>query len=147
MRKAQVTNIKRAVCIMANELHKAGLTLSAAFKKAWRRVKQSMTVRATGTTFENRQERLQFLQQFKKEELSLSLERKANNPYDSNAIAIIVHILPLKKRTHIGYVPKGLAAELSKVMDKGVETVATLQNIIGGYDYKENYGMLLNISL
>lgn len=147
MRKAQVTNIKRAVCIMANELRKAGLTLSEAFKKAWRRIKQTMTVRAAGTTFENRQERLQFLSQFKAEELSITLEREPGNCYDSNAIGIVAHIKPLNRRTLIGYVPKGLAAELAKVMDNGVSVKAALKGIIGGYAYKEHYGMLLNISL
>ena len=54
----QITNIRKAVCIMANQLKKAGYSLSEAFRKAWRRVKLSMTIRAAGTSFENRQERL-----------------------------------------------------------------------------------------
>lgn len=147
MRKERVTNIKRAVCIMANELRKTGLSLSAAFKEAWKRIKQTMTVRAVGTTFENRQERLQFLQQFNKNDLSVSLEREPQNRYDSNAIGIVVHIKPLQRRTLIGYVPKGLAAKLSKVLDMGVKARAELINIIGGYGYKESYGALLNITI
>ena len=45
-------------------------------KKAWKRVKFSMTIRAAGTTFENWQERLQFLRQFKLEDLTVALERE-----------------------------------------------------------------------
>ena len=56
----QITKVRRVVCVMANQLKKAGYTLSEAFKKAWRRVKLTMTIRAAGTTFGNRQERLQF---------------------------------------------------------------------------------------
>ena len=41
----QITNIRKAVCIMANQLKKAGYSLSEAFKKSWRRVKLSMTVK------------------------------------------------------------------------------------------------------
>lgn len=41
---------------MANELKKAGYSLSQAFKTAWKRVKLSMTIRAAGTIFGNRQE-------------------------------------------------------------------------------------------
>lgn len=145
--KKNIINIKRAVCIMANELRKAGYTLSMAFKKAWKRIKENMIIRAVGTTFGNRQERLHFLRQFKKEDLEITLEREINNPYDKNSIAVVVHILPIHKKTHIGYVPKGLASELAKVMDKGIKPAATLKNIIGGYDYKENYGMLLNITI
>lgn len=147
MRKERITNIKRTVCIMANQLHKVGMTLSEAFRKAWRRIKQTMTIRAAGTTFENRQERLQFLSQFKAEDLSITLEREPNNQYDNNAIGIVVHIKPINRRTLIGYVPNGLATELAKVLDSGVNVKATLKGIIGGYEYKENYGALINITV
>ncbi|MFQ7763861.1 MAG: hypothetical protein ACLRH0_05330 [Blautia wexlerae] len=46
----QITNIRKAVCTMANELKKEGYTLSQAFRKAWRRIKLSMKIRAVGTT-------------------------------------------------------------------------------------------------
>jgi len=56
--------------------------------------KAAMTVRAAGTTFENRQERLQFLQQFRKEDLTVTQEREPDNRYDSSAIQVVVHIKP-----------------------------------------------------
>ena len=80
---------------MANQLRKTGLSLSESFKKAWKRVKMSMNVRAVGVTFSNIQERLQFLQQFKPEDLTVTLDREADNQHDSNAIRITVHILPI----------------------------------------------------
>ncbi|MFG6369558.1 MAG: HIRAN domain-containing protein [Lachnospiraceae bacterium] len=143
----QITNIRKAVCTMANQLRKAGYSLKEAFAKAWRRVKMTMTVRAVGTTFDNRQERLQFLKQFKLEDLTVTLEREANNQYDKNAIKIIVHILQIKRRTVIGYVPANLARELSKVLDMGIQVKASLMQIIGGYAHKENYGALINIAV
>ena len=88
-----------------------GYSLSQAFKKAWSRVKLSMNIRVTGTTFENRQQRLAFLKQFRPEDLSVTLEREPENQYDAKAIKVVVHIKPLKRRTVIGYVPKGLAGE------------------------------------
>lgn len=143
----QITKERKAVCVMANQLKKAGYSLSEAFRKAWQRVKRTMTVRATGTTFKNRQERLQFLQQFKPEDLGVTLEREPNNGHDSNAIQIIVHIKSIHRRTVIGYVPKGLARELSKVIDMGVQVKASLIKIIGGYSYKESLGALINIAV
>ena len=143
----QITKVRKAVCAMANELKKAGYSLSDAFRKAWQRVKLSMIVRAAGTTFENRQERLAFLQQFKSEDLTVTLEREKENKFDCNAIQIIVHIKPICRRTVIGYVPKGLAKELSKVLDMGIQVKATLMQIIGGYAYKENLGALINIAV
>ena len=49
----QVTNIRKAVCTMANELKKEGYTLSQAFRKAWKRIKLSMRIRAMGVTAGN----------------------------------------------------------------------------------------------
>lgn len=143
----QITKIRKAVCIMANELKKSGYSLSQAFKKAWKRVKLSMTIRAAGTTFENRQERLQFIKQFKPEDLSVTLEREPNHAYDSNAIKIIIHILSIAKKAVIGYIPKGLAGDLAKVIDAGIQIKASLIQIIGGYSYKETLGALINITI
>lgn len=143
----QITKVRKAVCAMANELKKAGYTLSEAFKKAWSRVKLTMTIRAAGTTFENRQERLNFLRQFKPEDLTVTLEREPENRFDRNAIRIVVHILPISRRTVVGYVPKGLARELSRVLDMGVQVKASLMKIIGGYSYKESLGALVNIAV
>ena len=139
----QITNIRKAVCVMANQLKKAGYSLSEAFRKAWRRVKLSMTIRAAGTSFENRQERLSFLRQFSPEDLSVTLEREPDNRYDQNAICIVVHIRSIRRRTVIGYVPKELARELAKVIDMGIQVKAFLMQIIGGYSYKESLGALV----
>ncbi|MEY8427584.1 hypothetical protein AALA00_07660 [Lachnospiraceae bacterium 46-15] len=67
----QITRVRKAVCTIANELKKAGYSLSQAFRKAWRQVKLTMTIRTAGTTFKNRQERLQFLKQFRSEDLDV----------------------------------------------------------------------------
>ena len=143
----QITKVRKAVATMANELKKAGYSLSDAFKKAWQRVKLSMTIRAAGTTFENRQERLQFLKQFKQEDLTVTLEREKENKFDCNAIQVVVHIKPIHRKTVIGYVPKGLAREFSKVLDLGIQVKATLMQIIGGYGHKETLGGLINIAI
>ena len=143
----QITKVRKAVCAMANQLRKAGYSLADAFRKAWQRVKLSMTVRTAGTTFENRQERLQFLKQFKPEDLTVTLEREKDSKFDSNAIQIVVHIKSIRRRTVIGYVPKGLARELSKVLDMGIQVKASLMQIIGGYSYKESFGALINIAV
>lgn len=143
----QITKVRKAVCIMANELKKLGYSLSQAFKKAWSQVKNTMKVRAAGTTFENRQERLQFIKQFPLNDLTVTLEREPDNEFDSNAIQIVVHIRPISRRTVIGYVPKELAGELSKVIDMGIQVKASLIQIIGGYSYKESLGALVDIKI
>lgn len=146
-RMKQITKVRKAVCTMANQLKKAGYSLKEAFKKAWQRVKLTMTIRAAGTTFENRQERLQFLKQFKPEDLTVTLEREPRNKFDGNAIQIVVHIKPIRRKTIIGYVPKGLARELSKVIDMGILVKASLIGVIGGYVGKESLGALINIAI
>lgn len=143
----QMTKVRKAVCVMANQLRKAGYSLAEAFKKAWSRVRLSMTIRAAGVTFGNRQERLQFLRQFKTKDLTVTLEREKESKFDSNAIQIVVHIKPIRRKTVIGYVPKGLARELSKVIDMGIQVKARLMQIIGGYGYKESLCALINIAV
>lgn len=143
----QITNIRKVVCIMANELKKAGYSLSEAFKKAWQRVKLSMNVRARGTSFGNRQECLGFIKQFRPDDLSVTLEKEPGNKFDSNAIRIVVHIHPISKKTIIGYIPKGLARALSKVIATGVEVKTKLLDIIGGYGHKKTLGALINIAI
>lgn len=142
-----ITSIRKTVCTMANELKKSGYSLSQAFRKAWKRVKLSMTIRAAGTMAENRQERLKFLQQFPVDALHVTLERETNNSFDGNAIKIVIHILPIHRKTVIGYIPRELAKELVRVLDKGVSMKATLIQVIGGYSYKESLGALINIAV
>ena len=143
----QITSIRKAVCTMGNELRKEGYSLSQAFRKAWKRVKFSMKVRAVGTTFGNTQERLGFMKQFPVETMQAELVRDSENHFDKNAIQIVVHLRSINRKTAIGYVPRGLAAGLAAVMDTGVQVKAELLQILGGYSYKESYGCLLDIKI
>ena len=143
----QVTNIRKAVCTMANELRKEGYALSQAFRKAWRRIKLSMRIRATGGTAGNIQERLGFMKQFPINTMQAELVREPENPFDKNAIKIVIHLRSINRKTVIGYVPRGLAAGLAAVIDAGIQAKVELLQILGGYSYKENYGCLLNISI
>ena len=143
----QIINIRKAVCTMANELRKEGYTLSQAFRKAWRRIKLSMRIRATGTTAGNIQERLGFMKQFPINTMQAELVREPENPFDKNAIKIVIHLRSINRKTVIGYVPRGLAAGLAAVIDAGIQAKVELLQILGGYSYKENYGCLLNISI
>ena len=79
--------------------------------------------------------------------MTVTLEREKENKFDSNAIQIVVHIKPIHQRTVIGYVPKGPARELSKVLDMGIQVKVSLMQIIGGYAYKESLGALINIAV
>lgn len=143
----QITTLRKTVCIMANELKRTGYSLSQAFKKAWKMVKLSMTFRVVGVTFKNRQERLAFLKQFPVKDLKVTLEREPDSRYDSNAIQVVVHIPAIKRKTIIGYVPKWLSLELSKVLDMKITMKTKMLQIIGGYSYKETLGALINITV
>lgn len=90
---------------------------------------------------------MQFLKQFHQNDLTVTLEREPDNEFDNNAIQIIVHIKPISCRTVIGYLPKELARELSKVIDIGIQVKASLIQIIGGYSYKEMLGALIDIRI
>lgn len=144
--KKHIVNIRRAVCIMANELHKAGYSLSRAFKRAWKTAKGT-AIKAAGVTYENRQDILKYLTQFRPDHLTVTLERENHNTYDQNSICIVVHIPYLKKKAKIGYVPKAYNAEIARLLDQGMPVRARLMGIIGGYSYKETYGVLLDVAV
>lgn len=55
----------------------------------------------------------------------LRLEREPGNKYDTNAIG--VHIF----QQHLGYVSRGLAAELAPRMDAGLQITARKSAVVG----------------
>ena len=141
----QITKARKAVCSMANELRKLGYTLSKAFKTAWERIKEGMTVKAAGVTFGNRQSLLQFIAGRKPEELTTYLRRDRANTFDKYAVAVVVGIKDIGY-AHIGYLPKGIAQSVAIVLDNGMDLKAEVK-IIGGFGYKETYGALINIRI
>lgn len=141
-----IQTIRKTVAIMANQLHKLGYSLSQAFKTAWRRVKKSMTCRVSGVTYENRQQLLKYIASQKEENLTVYLRRDKANSYDHYAVAVVVGIKDVGY-AHIGYLAKGLAQSMAAVIEKGIQVKATLQQVIGGYSYKENLGALVNIAV
>ena len=142
----RITTIRKAVATMANQLHKLGYSLSQAFKTAWKRIKESMTCRVSGVTYENRQQLLRFIAGQKEEDLAVYLRRDKANSYDRYAVVVVVGIKGVGY-AHIGYLAKGLAQSMAPVIEKGIPVKATLQQITGGCGYKETIGALVNISM
>ena len=140
------TSIRKAVCIIANKLHKDGYSLSTAFIKAWQQAKGS-TFRAVGVTADNGQRKLAYLKGFALDDLQIGFRREPQNKYDSNAIEVLVKINSLNKYARVGYMPHVLAVKMAAVMDKGVKIGAKLLGIIGGYGSKENLGLLVSIAV
>lgn len=48
----------------------------------------------------------------------LQLRREPNNKYDPNAVMVYIF------EQHLGYIPRGLAAEIAPLMDKGLKAGA-----------------------
>lgn len=140
-----IRTIRRSVATMANRLHKLGYSLSQAFRTAWKRIKEGMTVKAAGVTFGNRQDLLQFIAGRKPEELTTYLRRDRANTYDKYAVAVVVGIQGIGY-AHIGYLPQGIAQGVAAVIDTGVEFQADIK-VIGGHDYKETFGALVSIAV
>ena len=90
---------------------------------------------------------MQFLSQFRPQGLTVSLEREADNSFDTNAIKVRVHIPSIRKQTVIGYIPAQIARELAKAIDIGREIKAMFKGVIGGYASKESLGALINIAV
>ncbi len=140
-----ITKTRKAVATMANQLHKLGYSLSYAFRTAWRRIKEGMTVRVQGVTFNNRQKLLEFISKKQPSDLTTYLRRDRANTFDKYAVAVVIGIQGVGY-AHIGYLPKGLSQSVAVVLDAGMDLKADMR-IIGGYEQKETYGALLNIAV
>jgi len=141
---------KSKVCIIANHLIKQGETRSNAFKKAWQIVKtEKIETRPTGVTFGNRQKAIERLTNYSAEQISISLEREAENEFDKNAIAVKATVKG-KGGYIIGYINKNLAKLIAPLIDYKKSVTATFQEIVGKYQNYQNYhnyGLQISVNI
>ncbi len=142
----RITEIRKSVCTIANHLRKAGLSLSEAFRKAWQRVRRA-TFKVAGVTANGGQKKLQYLDGISRDDIAVGLRREPENKYDGNAVQVLAMVRSLRIYAVIGYVPRVIAERIAPLMDQGIKIRADFGGIIGGYGEKENYGMLVNVSV
>lgn len=143
-----IQTIRRIVAIIANRLKKMGLTLSAAFKKAWELVKgKVINTRVAGVAKGNRQKALhRILIAYRPEQISVSLERDTTNLYDNNAVNVNISVNS-SARYNLGYIPRNLAYVVSELLDKGIRLAAAFSGVIGNYAANINYGAVITLRL
>lgn len=109
-----IHTIRRIVATMANRLKKMGLTLSAAFKKAWELIKgNTIESKVAGVTKGNRQKALhRIFTHYKPKQVRVWLERDKANLHDNNAVAVIISVNG-SVAYKIGYIPSNLAYVIS----------------------------------
>lgn len=143
-----IHTIRRIVATMANRLKKMGLTLSAAFKKAWSLIKgKAIESKVAGVTKGNRQKALhRIFTHYKPKQVRVWLERDKANLHDNNAVAVMISVnnsMPYK----IGYIPKNLAYVISAIADKGIKLKTTFKEVRGHYTRFMNYGAVITLQL
>ena len=143
--KKITTAVRKAVCCIANSLHKAGMTLSEALKTAWHRVKDT-TFRAAGVTVGTRQKSLEKLAQFPLDDLVAGFRREPGNKFDANAVQILVAIKSLNMYCVAGFVPAVIAGQIAVAMDAGVKFRAIIKGVIGGGSGR-NFGLLMGLEI
>lgn len=138
--------IRRTVATIANRLKKMGLTLSAAFKKAWELIKGKDT-RIAGVTKGSRQKALRRIATaYRPEQVSVSLERDKANLYDNNAIKVLVSVNG-SASYDMGCIPRNLAYLVSALMDKGIRLIVAFKEVRGHYTPYMNYGAVITLQL
>lgn len=143
-----ITNTRKAVATLANKINGKIKNLSAAFTKAWQMVKAQifLTSKVSGTTFHNRQKALAKLARYNPQLVSAELIREVDNQYDNNAVG--VHLAANGSNSYqIGYLPKGIAEYIGKLIDNGIKLTATFISVTGGYADAFNYGALVEIQI
>ncbi len=143
-----ITIIRRKVATIANRLKKMGLTLSAAFKKAWALIKgKAIDTRIAGVTKGNRQKALHRISTaYRPEQVSVTLERDKANLYDNNAVNVLVSVNG-SDNYNMGCMPRNLAFVVSALLDKGIRLTAAFKGIIGGYAADKTYGAIISLNL
>lgn len=99
--------------------------------------------RIKGVSFNNingtsRQDILYALTKYHKEDISLYLVKEPANPFDPNAMKIMV-MVSNKGTAQVGYLAKEIAAKISISLDCGKELIVIYETITGGGSF--NYGM------
>ena len=136
-----IHTIRRIVATMANRLKKMGLTLSAAFKKAWALIKgKAIESKIAGVTKGNRQKALHRLQ------VNVWLERDKANLHDNNAVAVMISV-NRSVAYKMGYIPSNLAYVISAIVDKGIRLKTTFKEVRGHYTKYMNYGAVITLQL
>ena len=143
-----IHTIRRIVATMANRLKKMGLTLSAAFKKAWELIKgNTIESKIAGVTKGNRQKALaRIAAAYRPNQVNVWLERDKANLHDNNVVAVMISVnnsMPYK----IGYIPKNLAYVISTIADKGIKLNAAFKEVRGHYTRFMNYGAVITLQL
>ena len=140
-----ITNIRKAVGTMAQEITKTNCSRSLAWITAWKKVKHNQLITLAGTTFDNRQKTIATLHSYKREDIKITLVREPNNEFDKNAIKVYAKI-PNGKIFDIGYIPKEIAKIYAKILDKEIKITYKFDSVIGGYESK-NYGVIIKLGI
>ena len=135
----------RNICKLANRLAKE-VKRSDAFKQAWRASKFGILEKVVGVTHSNRQNLLYQLDQCRKIDIQVHLEHEFNNPFDDNAVAVMVNVVGLQYRMHMGYIERRTASIWANLLDQGVKFATVMQSIVGG-NYGQSYGMRIKIQV
>lgn len=143
-----ITKIRKIICTMANRLKKMGLTLSAAFKKAWELVKgQRIETKVAGVTKGNRQKALhRIATKYHPEDVTVQLIRDTANLYDNHAVRVDISVKGSESYT-VGFIPCNLAYVVSAILDKGIELTAAFKEVRGRYAKFMNYGAVITLQL
>lgn len=140
--------IRRMVATMANRLKKMGLTLSAAFKKAWELIKgKAINTKVAGVTKGSRQKALhRIATAYRPEHVRVTLERDKANLYDNNAVNVIISVNG-SARYNLGCIPRNLAYVVSALLDKDIQLAAAFKEVRGRYMPYMNYGAIITLQL
>lgn len=137
-------NTRSIVCTNANKLVKQGYSRSEAFKKAWALAKvNEITVKVKGTTFGSRQTALEHLTRYNAADVSYVIAADVHNSHDSNAVAVVAKVKD-KGAFIIGYLPAGLAANISPLLRAGLVCRSTGW-VTGKYQPYMNYGATVRL--
>ena len=103
-----------------------------------------------GTTFiDDSRELLEVLAKTPKDKITLILKAEPENPFDSNAVQVLVRVEGFDKSRKIGYIPKSFSETISYVINHrdDYKLLITRPNFFGGFEEKENIGVFFSLKI
>jgi hypothetical protein len=138
-------NSKSRVMTIANKLVGKGYSRSVAMVKAWIIAKaERLSVRVTGTTFNNRQSVLKAIDG---KPAQIKLVHETDNLADRNAVSVWVFAEGTRGYYRIGYLPKLVALVLAPILDKGESLELDRVTVVGEHQAGFNFGARLELAV
>jgi hypothetical protein len=125
------SGLKSKAMTLGNRLSR-NMERGAAFVKAWAVVKAAgITLPVRGVSFGSRQKALARLASYRPESVRAFLVSECENPFDKNALAVMVGVQGGRGYYKLGYIPKGMTGVVGAIQSRKIAVEVLSGDVYG----------------